>query len=408
MKTSIFPLSLVLLAACGGGAPIPPTVTDSAGVTIVENQGGQWGRAEGWRLSPDPEVEIGGHGVDSVQNISRAIGAVRLDDGSIVVANAGSQDLRWYDPAGQHIRTIGGRGVGTGHFASLDWLGFSTTGLVAAFDFGRLRLSLFTQQGELEEAISLVITFQMDPGTVRGILSDSSYLLIRDARHWAQSMSRAGSTPEGLVRGPASVARYSPDGLFVADLGTFVGAERIFSKGRSRIVRISARPFGRDAVFAVTADGFYVGTQDRYEIEVRDADGVLQAIVRLERSNTPVTQRHRDRYIRGRLANVHERERAERERELAQLPFPDSMPAHGPILVDAAGNLWVADYRPFGEGDPVWSVFDTEHRMLGTVTMPEGFAAYEIGADYVLGSFTDDQRTQYIRLYGLEKPQGIE
>lgn len=404
MRARILLPSVLLAAACGTSAPIPPTVRDSAGVTIVENHGPQWRRGDRWRVSAEPLVDIGGAGVDSSRNISRPVGAVRLSDGSIVVANAGTQDLRWYDTNGNHVRTVGGRGVGTGHFASLDWLGVAPDGSVVAFDFGRLRVSLFSSQGELLEAISLVITFQMEPGSVRGVLSDGSYILIRDARHWAQSLSRAGSTPEGLVRGQASVSRYAPDGTFMANLGTYVGAERIFSKGRSRIVRISARPFGRDAVFEVTADRFYYGSQDSYEIEVHDANGVLQAIVRLARENTPVTEKDIERYKRGRLANVHERERADKERELNQLPFPESMPAYGPILVDALGNLWVADYRPFGEGDPVWTVFDPEHRMLGTVTLPAGFAAYEIGPDYLLGTFTDGQGSQHMRVYGLDKP----
>jgi hypothetical protein len=353
-------------------------------------------------------VDIGGEGIDSTQRPSRPIGAVRLRDGSIVVANAGTQDLRWYDATGKHGRALGDRGLGSGHFASLDWVGFSPTGSVAAFDYGRLRIAFFSQEGEFQDAVSLVVSFQSEPGSVRGILSDGSYLLIRDARHWARSMSRAGSTPEGLVRGPASVSRYSPDGSFLANLGTFDGAERIFSKGRSRIVRIGARPFGRDAVFAVSPDRFYVGTQDSYEIAVYDTTGTMKAIVRVGRENLPVTTRLIDRYKRGRLANVHERERADKERELAQLPYPDSMPAYGPILVDAAGNLWVSNYRPFGEGEPVWTVFDAEHRMLGEVSMPEGFTALQIGSDYVLGTFTDEQGEAHIRAYGLEKPQPSE
>jgi hypothetical protein len=404
MRCLPFP-GLLILAACGGGAYAPPDVRDSLGVTIVENYGPQWQRAERWRLSAEPVVDIGGEGADESHTISRPIGAVRLDDGSIVVANGGTQELRWYDSNGWHLRTVGGRGVGTGHFASLDWVGTAPSGSLAAFDFGRLRLSLYTPAGELEQAVSLVITFQMEPGSVRGILSDSTLVLIRDARHWAQSMSRAGATPEGLARGPASVSRYAIDGRFLADVGTFPGAERIFAKGRSRIVRITGRPFGRDAVFAVTSDGLYVGTQDSYEIEFRTPTGELRSIVRLVRDNDPVTEDHTDRYKRGRLANVHEREREAKEQELAQLPFPETMPAYGPISVDADGNLWVAEFLPFGADEVMWNVFDPEHRLLGAVGLPGGFAVYDIGADYILGAATDEQGARRIRLYSLEKPR---
>ena len=41
--------------------------------------------------------------------------------------------------------------------------------------------------------------------------------------------------------------------------------------------------------------------------------------------------------------------------------------------------------------------------MLGTVTMPAGFRATHIGADFVLGVWTDDDDVQYVRMYGLTK-----
>jgi hypothetical protein len=404
MKRCTLLLGLVLLAGCGGGAPTPPLVHDSAGVTIIENFEAQWGRADPWRLAHTPVVDIGGADADSLHKISRPVGSLRLEDGTIVVANAGTQELRWFDPAGRHLLSGGSRGEGSIHFAALEWLGTTSSGDVAAFDFGRLRLSLFDPAGNFEQSISLIVTFQAEPGSVRGVFADSSLAAIRDARHWARSMTQQASTPEGLVRGPSRVSRYSATGEYLNEVGTFRGAERIFTKGSSRIVRVTGRPFGRAAVFAVSDDRVYVGTQDTYQIECYDMQGRLTAIARVVREPHLVTKEIIERYVRGRLTGVHERERAQRERQLAALPYPDTMPAYGAMLVDSDENLWVAEYLPFGDGTPTWTVFDSDHRMLGTVETPRGLAVHQIGTDFVIGSYRDEEDAYHIRVYRLEKP----
>jgi len=405
MKKCILLQGLALLAGCGGGSPTPPLVSDSAGVTIVDNFEPQWGRADIWRLTDNPAIDIGGAEADSLHRISRPVGAQRLEDGTIVVANAGTQELRWFDPAGRHVLSAGSRGEGSIHFAALEWLGTTASGDVVAFDFGRLRLSLFDPVGNFRKSTSLIVTFQAEPGSVRAVFADSSLAVIRDVRHWARSMTQQASMPEGLVRGPATVSRYSADGEYLNAIGTFRGAERIFTKGASRIVRVSGRPFGRTAVFAASDDRVYVGTQDTYRIESYDMQGRLTTVLRVAREPRLVTAEVIERYVRGRLTGVHERERAQRERQLAALPYPDTMPAYDAMLVDSDENLWVAEYSPFGDGTPAWTVFDSDHRMLGTVETPPGLAIYQIGADFVVGSYRDEEDAYHIRVYGLEKPR---
>lgn len=404
MKRRILPLGLVLFAGCGGGTPTPPVVRDSAGVTVIENFEPQWGRADTWRLADTPLVNISGAEADSLHKISRPVGSLRLEDGTIVVANAGTQELRWFEPTGRYLLSVGSRGEGSTHFAALEWLGTTRSGEVAAFDFGRLQLSLFDPAGNFEQSTSLIVTFQAEPGSVRGVFADSSLVVIRDVRHWARSMTQEASATEGLVRGPARVSRYSANGEYLHEIGTFRGAERIFTKGSSRMVRVSGRPFGRAAVFAVSDDRVYVGTQDTYQIESYDMQGRLTAIVRVVREPRPVTAEIIERYVRGRLSGVHERERAQRERQLAALPYPDTMPAYGAILVDSEENLWVAEYVPFGDETPTWTVFDSDHRMLGRVETPQGLAIHQIGTDFVIGSYRDEEDAYHIRVYLLEKP----
>jgi hypothetical protein len=116
-------LLIVLSFAVGCGAgerPQAHTSRDSAGVTIVENRRGAWGRRDSWRLSQTPLLDIGVCEGDPSYELFDAHSSVRLTDGTIVVANGGTQELRWYDATGTFVRSVGRSGGGPGEFTSLD------------------------------------------------------------------------------------------------------------------------------------------------------------------------------------------------------------------------------------------------------------------------------------------------
>ncbi len=395
-------VGLASVVACGGGAPEPPVVSDSAGITIVENIDPQWGRSEAWHLSEEPVVNIGDTVGDPNYIFSQITGAVRLADGTIVVGNNGTKELRFYDGTGSYKAVVGGAG-GRVEFTAIEWLGRFDANSAIAYD-GPVRVSVFDDSGNLQHETSLVLSFQATPGAVRGVFSDSSLMVMRGVSHWVRSMRAEGNSPQGLLRGPASIFRYShTSGQLINSLGTYAGAERIFKTGRTRIVHVNARPFGRDATVAVWGNDLYVGTQDEYEIRVISAEDSTKALIRVAQENAPVTQEQLDRYKNARMANVHARERADREAELDSLPYPETMPAYGNIIVDTEGNLWVENHRPFAGEQPVWTVFDSSYHMLGTVETPVRLHIFDIGADYVLGRWVGQDRVERIHMYSIEK-----
>jgi len=398
--------TLMVVTGCGGSPPMPPVVRDSAGVTIVENFGPTWGDNEGWSLSETPTLSIGDEARGEDYMFERVVGALRLHDGTIVVANSGTQTLRWYDESGSLRQTVGGSGRDGVMFSSLDWLARFGDEAILAHDAMNLRTSIFASDGTLLKSSSLIMTFQAPPGAVRGVFADSSLLVVRGARHWIRAMQGQPNAPQGLRRGPMLAFRYSSDdGNFLNGMGTYDGSEQIFRTGRTQIVHVTARPFGRNAVLTTAGNNLYIGTQDEYEISVVNNLDSLTTLIRLNRENEPVTQDHIDRYKNARLVNVHSRERAAREARLDSLPFPEAMPAYSTILVDADGNLWVADNQPFGIEQPVWTVFAPAFRMLGTVETPLRFTIFDIGSDYVLGRWQEPDGTESIRVYALEKLQ---
>ena len=92
-------------------------VRDSAGITIVESGATPAGE-HGWVVSHSPLVRIGTvTGAEEYQFFRASDGAI-LTDGTIVVVNGGTHELRFYDAAGRFRHAAGGQGDGPGEMRS--------------------------------------------------------------------------------------------------------------------------------------------------------------------------------------------------------------------------------------------------------------------------------------------------
>ena len=217
---------------------------------------------------------------------------------------------------------------------------------------------------------------------------------------------------EGYRRPVRATFHLGPEGEIQDTLPPFPGREEILTVmpatgGGRGGVALGPPPFGKETVFAVFQNRFAVGTQDRREIQVFDAHGVLGSTVRWEGGDRAVTEevleRHRS-YELGQADSPETRRRI--QGWLDEEVYPDSLPAHKAIHFDPAGKLWVEDYWFWGSGPVSWQVFDTDGRRLGSVRFPDRFLVYEIGEDYVLGKGWDELEVEYVRLYGLVPGSG--
>ena len=81
-------LAALVLAACGGDARAAgPAVRDSAGIRIVENERPAWRGGEGWTVAADPLLDLGVAEGDPRYQFGVVGDAVRLGDGTLVVAD---------------------------------------------------------------------------------------------------------------------------------------------------------------------------------------------------------------------------------------------------------------------------------------------------------------------------------
>lgn len=100
-----------------------------------------------WQLSAEPSLEIGVVEGRPAYQLYGAISSVRLDDGRIVVLNAGSHELRIYDADGRILGAVGREGEGPGEFRSPVRLYRLGRDSVMVYDRGNARFSVHTVDG---------------------------------------------------------------------------------------------------------------------------------------------------------------------------------------------------------------------------------------------------------------------
>lgn len=381
-------VSLITGSCEGGGrSKAGVVVRDSAGVAIVENAAPLWSDGASWRVS-QPVVDIGVLEGAPQYQLFRAASAVLLDDGTIVVANAGTHELRFYDREGRHVRSTGRRGGGPGEFQSLGYVARHGRDSLLAFDLRQRRTSVYAVSGDFVRAVSLE---RGGFAEFVGVLGDGSVVL-------AGRSFGSGEAGEGVYRGSVAFVRYLPDGALGDTVGVFPGAEW-FQYPSGPAVITGGLLFGRDTYGAAVGDRIYIGSSDSHEIGVYSPDGRLTRMVRWARTARPVTDSDFERakqYVLSRAESDNERLRT--EEMLAAMPRVRSLPAFEAFLIDRSGNLWVEDYQAPGAQDESWTVFDREGQWLGTVSMPPRFRALDIAEHDLLGRWWDEFDVEHVQL----------
>jgi hypothetical protein len=395
-------LTWVLLVGLGatacdaGGESGTALVTDSAGVEIVTNRGNLWREGDEWQVSPDPELSIGTFEGDAVYELFQVQGAVRLPDGTIIVLNAGTNELRSYDGDGRHRWSVGGEGEGPGEFripTDIYVLGSDT---IMVWDLQLRRMSVFHRDGSSVRSFS-----------IRG--TDSSYrpiALFEERRLLATTSTVFSPASEpGAQRDTSVYVLFSLDGDSLTHLGTFPGTEQ-FVRTAGGGMAVIPLVFGRTSHHATRATSLYVGTNDSYAIDEYDRKGRLVRSIRRDVDPIPVTGEMFAAEVGIRLERMREQFRSLLGPLYDEMPKPQSLPYYSAIQIDPDGHVWVEEFTSVSVPATEWTVFDSAGVMLGQVTFPDGLDVYEIGRDYVLGRWRDESDVEYVHLHELTRRSG--
>jgi hypothetical protein len=385
----------VACSAAGGSRHV--TVRDSSGIRIVESTAAAWPEDKGWRLSAEPILDIGADPSAPGQELFRVVGAATLPDAGLVVAEAGSHQLKYFDAGGTLVTTAGRQGDGPGEFSGYGptWARVSGN-VVEVWDQPVFRLSAFDLSGNFVSSVRA-----QPPG------SGPLYLLgALDNELIAQSMTFASPSANTTVRRD-TVTLWVLDsiGMQADTIGTVPGNEIFTSEWNGRVGG-GPLPFGARLSIALAQDAIIYAPTDRYELHRIDRTGALLDIVRLPRPIPPLTADDIDAFKRERMDNApgNAQGRVAWRDWLDAVPYPEHQAVFGRLVVDEDGNVWAS-----GQSAPTiqprdWFVFSRDGPFLGEVSVPERFRLYSIAHGKVVGRWQDELDVEHVRVYRLLKP----
>ena len=397
---------IAVLSGCAGdagGVADDAVVRDSAGIRIVESGATAPPLLS---LNPEPLVEIGEvegapeYQLHDVQHVTR------LSDGTIVIANNGSSEVRFYDGAGRHLHSSGRRGGGPGEFESISLMRRLAGDTVLVWDARNRRVTLLGPDG--------IHVRDFTPEGTDGQVVSGVDAALEDGTLLARGIS---SFPRGSATSHRDTVRYSIiRGDSVRELQPYAGAERSIEiqEGGGRVVSImiSEVAFGRTAHAAAGHGLFYIGSSDTYEVHQYDAGGALRGIIRSAHvPEQPVTG---ELFREWGDAALERRERSFREsglefdaaavrKDVEESQRAPSVPLYADLLADQAGGVWVKDYvMPGPDGRPErWTIFAEDGTRRGAIDLPPRFRPMYVDGDTVAGVITDEYDVQYVRVYTL-------
>jgi hypothetical protein len=391
-------LSLLLATAACSETPSGSTVLhrDSAGITIVESKEPRWEPHEAWSVDSVPILDLTATSVGVAHEFFRVTHATRLDDGTIVVADRGSGEIRAFSPSGQWQWTAGRPGNGPGEFNRLSHVVQFHRDSLMAYDYWLGRVTILTPGGRVarvmapfSQELRLRSVFPLSDSLLAGVVYPLEYL--------------AGTT-EGLYRVPQHLVRLTAtDGALVDTVTGFPGFEGYMFHGGDM-----APLFGKAGHVAVGQGKMVVGTSDAMEYRVYSLSGQLERIVRVPDYDLVLSIVELRAERAARLPDGMKAPPSYRDGVMA-LPDQNTRPAYADLLADSEGCVWAAEFLGAAEADEPtdWEVFSKQGEWLGTVRLPARFRVYEIGSDYVLGRWLSALDVEHVQMLGLRRTTGF-
>ena len=374
------------------------SVTDSAGVRIVESSAPVWSPGGGWTVGTEAILTIGEVSGDLNYTFGFVSHALRLGDGSIVVADRSASELRHFGPDGVFIRSLGGRGEGPGEFALLNevWARGDT---IWASDNLQGRISLFGRGGNVLETVRVDVAQGRGGHRAPHTQFTDGAILVLNPPSGGVRLGSGDVIPGAVWR----LDRYSRAGRFMNEISSVQESPR-WEHGMAGLPPGPYLPFSLGLpLFAASGDHVYAAEGTEASIQRWKSDGELSHVFRWAIQERLVSRDERARWREANATAPQGFDRAAWARYVREIPFPERMPLIRRLLADAEGNLWAERFSPSWEGESVWYVFNGEGVWLGEVPVPPGLQLFEIGADHVLGLRRDELGVPFVVMFALDR-----
>lgn len=358
-----------------------------------------------WTIDAQPLLEIGGATSTGPSEFAHIVGVARLGDGSLVVGDGESRELRHFGSDGRFLGRIAQKGRGPGELRDLDGL-IGAGDTLIAFE-GREAVTVFTTGGWVRTTPR--------PALSRHVVQTPQAVLSPDVTLW------------WVIRSNKPTIRAANDSVFLGRVeGRDTSIRLLYGLPQPPSYGMPGRPaiyplgFAPRAHVVAQRNRICLGYSAAYE--VRCLDGDARVVLRIERqlrrqavsATAKAAFRRAESGLRSDGTSRYEGSlRAHRERVAEAARFASRYPAYSQLLLSRSGELWVRDYimedglsrNPLraNSSPSRWSVFGPQGEWLAEVQLPARFAPAEVGADYVAGVAFDEDDVERVVVWRLRR-----
>lgn len=390
-------------------------------VPVVVSSNPVWQSGEGWRVTPEPLLTLGVVDTPLPQQFHRVDGVTRLSDGTIVVLDSSSGQLRAFDSSGRHLWSAGSLGQGPGEIR------------------GDGRKSLIRLQGDTLLIKSgrnrirrgphgMLVDHEVENISGLGGYDRCSGLTTPPPDDTAPRLARCLRTRRLRIPGPwiseTTVIRVASDPIRIDTIATFFIEDGWTTEDPRLTIRSPLGPKGKIR-FSDDRRTLLYARNDAYRIDFWNlTTGTLSMVV--ERLTPRRVRTEVEVVMAVRWGFNPEPVRAVLRADDERLSVVDSLSIAEDFFLDALGFLWVRRSPSPLHGDEgipqeiftpdgaekigverlpsgLHDVFRPDGIYLGTVKLPHDLWNIEVGPDYVLGVAFDEIGIELVRMFGLDR-----
>jgi hypothetical protein len=364
-----------------------------------------------WVVDSKPTLDVRDLQANGTVNFQLAAGATRLENGSLLVADQLAGAIRLIDATGILVKTSGKIGDGPGEFSG-NVLSASRCGSdsLIVWDRGSQRVSMIGASG----VVARQFRFSGDSGS-RGPVFDLKCTSSGRLAYLSDPNRtlRPTSIPR-VLRGFADVVTADRDGLVI---GRYLGSV-------SEWVAVVAprggngqfpRPLGVASFLASVGNHVILGVSDSARVVVlpEESGGAHLQGQRIPPSEAKTVSLP----IRMRVPRQEEFDDAAQAiaarapnqaladavlKQLLTVPMSTFAPAYSGLFEDPEGLLWV-QLSTQGAKDVELLAIRLDGYPVARIRLPVAIKIYEIGGNYILGSYSDANDAAHVALWKLTR-----
>lgn len=310
-------------------------------------------------------------------DLHRVTAALWLPSNRLLVANAGTSELRLFDASARLERSWGRVGSGPGEFRSLNAAWQHGADSIVAYDFGLGKLYLTSIDGDGGREIPL----SMEAAEIWGHLGGLTFLEARAAPLDGVARREGVLSVDTVVLTAVNIETRDAH-----PVGRVAWRTRYWATIPSGRLIQTTLPLHGGTVFAAGQGHVYVINTVAGSVDVVDETGASTMSFSVAWEARPITRARHAGWVDDLLLTFPRDQQSVGRRYLEGLPVAEFLPRADQAIVDDQGSLWVRQFPEPGASDAEWAVYTREGRRRGIGTLPASWTLMHVGSDFMVVS----------------------